>query len=158
MSEDDLAMVGRYESVIDLIEGDRIWPVTVSVGRRTFGKALKEVLSRLPEEVFDRVEDEIGFVLEDPFLEMFAVNVPAPESPRGKLGRDNIVFFQACLKFPLDALIGLIAHEIAHSFVSGNDYRTDEALVIAKAREWGFGSELDCLEPAKVASRVEASS
>jgi hypothetical protein len=48
-------------------------------------------------------------------------------------------------------MIGLIAHEIAHSFVSSRDNATDEALADDKTREWGFEDELNCLELAKKA-------
>lgn len=155
LAEHVLARRGRYEDILRLIESDRIWPPVVSPGRRKFKAALCEVASRLPEEAFNQVESEIGFVVEDPSVEMLAVNVPAPPLPngRGKRGIDTIVFFRECLNFAPDALIGVIAHEIAHSFVRGSDYLEDEALVDAKARKWGFGSELDCLARAKEALR-----
>jgi hypothetical protein len=148
------ALKGRYGEIKCMVESDRIWPpVPSSPARRKFNEAFREVLSRLPEEVFDQVQSEIGFVLEDPTVEFFATNVPAPPSGDvgGKLGIDTIVFFHTCLNFAREAMIGLIAHEIAHSFVRGRDNREDEALVNDKAREWGFGDELNSPALAKEA-------
>jgi len=74
--------------------------------------------------------------------------VPAPPS-----GGDTIVFFRKCLDFAQEAMIGLIAHEIAHSFVRGRDNPEDETFADDKARQWGFGEELNCLALAKKALR-----
>jgi hypothetical protein len=106
-----------------MVESDSIWPPVQSPARKKFNAAFREVLSRLPEEVFDQVQSEIVFVLEDPTVEYFAANVPAPPSGDvgGKLGMDTIVVFHTCLNFAREAMIGLIAHEIAHSFVGGTD-------------------------------------
>jgi hypothetical protein len=151
MDEDALALIGRYQDIIRRIESDWIWPPVSSEPMRKFKASCREVLSRLPDEVFSQVESEIGIILDDPSVEMLAVNVPPPRSPdgKGKMGIDSIAFFRSCLGFTSDALIGLIAHEFAHSFVRGRDYTEDEALVDQKARDWGFGYELDRLERAK---------
>jgi len=151
LSDREIALIDRYGKIEYMVESDSIWPPVPSPARRKFNEALREVLSRVPEKVFNQVQSEIGFVLEDPTVEFFAVNVPAPPSGDvgGKLGMDTIVFFHTCLNFAPEAMIGLIAHEIAHSFVGGRDNREDEALVNDKAREWGFGDELNSLALAK---------
>jgi hypothetical protein len=152
LSDSETALRARYEEIEYMVESDRIWPPVPSPARQKFNAAFREVLSRLPEEVFDQVQSEIGFVLEDPTVDLLAVNVPAPSGDGGgKLGIDTIVFFRTCLNFAPEARIGLIAHEIAHSFVRGRDNREDEALANDKAREWGFGDELNCLALAKEA-------
>ncbi len=151
LSDREIALTARYEGIQCMVESDQIWPLTSSPARQKFNAAFREMLSRLPEEVFYQV-DEIGFILEDPALDYLAANVPAPGSgDGGKLGIDTIVFFRACLNFAPEAMIGLIAHEIAHSFVRGRDNREDEAFAEDKAREWGFGDELNCLALAKEA-------
>ncbi len=43
----------------------------------------------------------------------------------------------------------LIAHEIAHTFVRDKDCRSKAILAENKAREWGFGAEMDCKESEK---------
>jgi len=152
LNEEELELMDRYEDIIRMVEGGRIWPPVASSWRSKFDAALSEVLSRLPQETFNQVESEIGFILEDPSGAILAENVPAPLAPDAKkLGIDTVVFFRACLNFAPDALVGLIAHEIAHSFARGRNYQEDEAMVVARAREWGFGRELDCLESAKKA-------
>jgi hypothetical protein len=150
-SPEVLALKGRYEDIMYMVERDGIWPPTVSPERDRFCAALCEVLSRLPQETFDKVEDEVRFVLDDPSLKMLAVNAPAPPSSdlSGKSGIDTIVFFRACMDLAPKALIGLIAHEIAHTSIHGKDYRKDEILVNERARKWGFGPELDCLKSEK---------
>jgi hypothetical protein len=152
LSEREIALTARYGGIECMVESDRIWPLVSSPARQKFNAAFREVLRRLPQEVFYHVESEIGFVLEDPTLECLAVNAPAPRSADGgKQGIDTIVFFRTCLNFDPEAMIGLIAHEIAHSFVGGRDNPKDEALANDKAREWGFGEELNCLALAKEA-------
>ena len=143
LSDREIALTARYEGIQCMVESDQIWPLIWTPARHKFSAAFREVFSRLPEEVFDQVE-EISFVLEDPEIDYFAANVPAPPS-----AADTIVFFRKCLNFAPEAMIGLIAHEIAHSFVRGRDNAEDEALVNDKAREWGFGDELNRLALAK---------
>jgi hypothetical protein len=140
-----LALRNRFEDLMNMMERNRIWPPPVSSWSHRFRAALREVLSRLPQEVFDRVENEFNFVLEEPELEMLAATVPAPSQAPSR----TIVFFRGCLRFTPKALAGLIAHEIARTFVHEKYGRTDEILADNKAREWGFGAELDCKENEK---------
>ena len=151
LSDDEHALTGRYEEIMNMLERVGIWPPMVSPERKRFCEALREALSRLPQEVFDKVDDNVRFLLEDPSLKMLAVNAPSPPSSAlsGRLGRDTIVFFRTCMDLAPKALMGLIAHEIAHSFVCGKDYMENEILAKKQAPEWGFGPELACLESEK---------
>jgi len=151
LSDDEYALIGRYGEIRNMLERDGIWPPTVSPERDRFCEALREVLSRLPQEAFDKVDDKVRFLLDDPSLKMLAVNAPPPPSSdlSGRLGIDTIVFFRLCLDLTPKALIGLIAHEIAHSFVCGKDYLEDKILAEKQAPKWGFGPELACLESEK---------
>jgi hypothetical protein len=156
LSAREIALTSRCADIEAIIESDQIWPHGFYDGKRQFMNALREVLSRLPQEDFDKVQSEVGFVLEDPAVDPFAVNIPAPTGPdrlspgsESKIGKDVVVFFRNCLRLSPDALIGLVAHELAHSFVNGEDDIEDEALVDAKARSWGFERETDCKEHEK---------
>ncbi len=42
--------------------------------------------------------------------------------------------------------MGLIAHELAHSFVSNPEYQSDEQEADLQAQRWGFEEELDIME------------
>ena len=151
LSDDEYALIGRYGEIRNMLERDGIWPPTVSPERNRFCEALREVLSRLPQEAFDKVDDKVRFLLDDPSLKMLAENALSPPSSAlsGRVGSDTIVFFRTCLDLAPKALIGLIAHEIAHSFVCGKDYLENEILAKKQAPEWGFGPELACLESEK---------
>jgi hypothetical protein len=152
-SESKLAR--RYGDVRNFVESDRIWP-PVADSSIMFLPALCEVLSRLPHEVFYSIEEQLGIALELPKAEMLAVNVPAKDfihpqtKKKTKVGTDLIVFFHPSWKLSREALVGLIAHEIAHSYVEGKDYTHDEALADATVREWGFSKELQALEIERV--------
>lgn len=77
-SPEELELRGRYEDLQRVIEG-QIWPPSrPSPARKKLIGALREVLSRLPQDVFDRVDGAVGFALDDPMVGAFAMNVPAP--------------------------------------------------------------------------------
>jgi hypothetical protein len=151
LSDDEHTLKGRYEEIMKMLERVGTWPPTVSPERDRFCAALREVLSRLPQEAFDKVDEKVRFLLEEPSLKMPAANAPSPPSSdlSGRVGKDTIVFFRTCMDLAPKALIGLIAHEIAHSFVCGKDYMENEILAKKQAPEWGFGPELACLESEK---------
>jgi hypothetical protein len=151
LSDDEYALIGRHGEIMNMLERDGIWPPTVSLERNRFCEALREVLSRLPQEAFDKVDDKVRFLLDDPSLKMLAVNAPPPPCSdlSGRLGIDTIIFFRICMDLAPKALVGLIAHEIAHSFVCGKDYLEDEVLAKKQAPKWGFGPELACLKSEK---------
>ena len=129
---------------------DRIWPPGAAT--ETFKAALVEVLSRLPDDAYDHVDNSISFVVAHP--NVWGVNVPiryscSPSPTAYQLNFDTVVLFESGLALPARALVGLLAHELAHSFVSGADYASDEIATDAIAESWGFGAELQALEECK---------
>ena len=138
----------REESICcDFLENDRIWPPFLGANRgHPFVKALVEVLRRLPDEAYDTVSDIACFVVEDPRIT--ACNVPfnrnyPPASNGINVRFDTIVIFHAALVYSHNALIGLLAHELAHSLISGPDFITDEKSADSLAIQWGFSKELE---------------
>lgn len=150
-------MPNEEEISAAFLENDRIWPPSIGAQRNhPFITALIEVLKRLPEDVYDVVEGVASFVVADPHIA--AVNVPFervyPPAPKGiKLRFDSIVFFESALSFPRKALLGLIAHELAHSLQSIPDYEADEREADALVVHWGFRDELQALRDAQKARR-----
>jgi hypothetical protein len=76
-SYEALALRNRFEDIMSMIERNRIWPPPTSTWSHSFRGALREVLSRLPQEAFDKVENEVTFVLEERSLKMLAVSFAA---------------------------------------------------------------------------------
>jgi len=141
-SYEALVLRNRFEDIMGMIERNRIWPPPASTWSHSFRGALREVLSRLPQEAFDKVEAEAMFVLEERSLKMLVANAPAPAPAPSR----TIVFFRGCMSLAPNALVGLIAHEIAHTLADDKGCRADAKLAENTAREWGFGAELDCYE------------
>ena len=142
------ALTIRYENIMNFVESDRMWPPTAPIKDR-FVPVFCEVLSRLPADVFRRVEDETSIILEMHDLQMLAINVPGPHcAPSGRCP-NTIVFFHPCWELSSKALVGLVAHEVAHSFVAGEDYQSDETHANQQAMDWGFGEELRLLRKEK---------
>ena len=140
----------RQEDIsYEFLENDRIWPPFIASNRNyPFIKAFVEVLERLPEDDYDKVANQTSFVVED--SQVLATNVPFDRCyPQGQIELrvrfDVIVIFHAALDNSHKALVGLIAHELAHSFVSPSDYRTDENEADLQALRWGFAEELKAL-------------
>jgi hypothetical protein len=140
--------MSREEDILyDFIESDRIWPpIFMADMKHVFVRALTDVLVRIPDEVYDMVTNRVNFVVEDPRIH--AINVPfsryCPPSAEGHYVQfETIVVFHQLLAYPFNALVGALAHEIAHSFVSGEDFRSDEEKVDALVLEWGFRKELE---------------
>jgi len=142
--------MSREEDIAyDFLESDRIWPQTVSFNHRhPFMKALINVLECLPGDVYDTVSSILSFVVED--NNFTALNVPFsrfyPSPPKGlKVRIDTIVVFHPALEYPHDALVGLLAHEIAHSFVDLADHVSNEEATDTMVEKWGFGKQLKAL-------------
>ena len=145
---------------MQFVESEKIWPPGC-YARGLFIPPLREVLMRLPEQVFEFFEEHISFVLDCPKVKAWAMNVPnlmyngigytddrseaasTPSTPA------SIVFMRSAWELPHAAMVGLIAHELAHSFVNGSDYSEDEALANEMARSWGFAEKLLALENEK---------
>lgn len=142
-------MTSEEEISCDFLENDRIWPPLIAFKpEHPFVKALLEVLTRLPVEAYYVVSKKVSFVVED--ARITALNVPFnrsyPSNPNGlTVSFDTIVVFHQALAFPHAALVGLLAHELAHSFQSEPDYKTDEATTDALVLRWGFDRELEAL-------------
>ena len=153
--EENIAYMTREEDIsYDFIGNDRIWPPYIpSNPSHPFMKALIEVLKRLPEDDYAQVAAQVTFVVED--LKFTAFNVPferfyPPTHNELQVRFDTIVIFHPALDYPHKALMGLIAHEIAHSFVDNKlDYKTNEQETDLQARQWGFGIELETLQEEK---------
>lgn len=139
--------MSRQEDITyDFLESDRIWPF--GLAPTSFKQALREVLSRLPDDVYDVVSEQVWFVIED--SRIAAINVPFnrtyPTCPNGLEIRFNtVVVFHQALIYPYKALVGLLAHEIAHCFVSEREHGPNEDATDALALSWGFDRELEAL-------------
>ena len=55
--------------------------------------------------------------------------------------RDTIIIFHPTLSFSQEAQVGILAHEIAHSFNSEANYDDDEAAADDLVSKWGFANE-----------------
>lgn len=140
----------RKEDISYFIQQDRIWPPTshVYLPNNPFMKALHEVLERLPEDVFDEVLDKVYFVVD--FEGLLGINAPIvvtcpPKSEPYNIKVSNIIIFNQALKLSHESLVGLLAHEIAHSFSEGLGYSGDEKFADHAAKEWGFATEIGAI-------------
>ena len=143
--------MNREEDIVyDFLESDRIWPPQISSKRgHPFIKALIEVLRRLPNDIYEEVSEVIWFVIED--SQIMAMNVPFrrvyPSSCSALEVRfDTIVIFHQALACPHNALIGLLAHELAHSIVSLREHKENEQAADDLVVQWGFSKELEASE------------
>lgn len=149
-------MARQEDIAYDFLESDRIWPVFIPSNRNhPFVKSLVEVLERLPDDAYKKLASQTSFVVEDPSV--LATNVPFerayPPIRHGLRVRfDTIVIFHPALDFSHKALVGLIAHEIAHSFVTGQDYKADEQEADSQVLRWGFAEELEVMACEKARS------
>jgi hypothetical protein len=96
------------------------------------------------------IADRVSFVVEDPRIT--AVNVPFNRSylpctrDNGVEVRfDTIVVFHKALTYPHAALVGLLAHELAHSVALEDDHLADEDAADNLVCQWGFSKELEAL-------------
>lgn len=135
------------------LESDRIWPPTVWADRNhPFMVALREILERLPDEIIYEL-DTIQYIVES--LDMIGVSVPfeqrvpiltgGPDEVRFRL--DTIVIFEKAFQYSPKALIGLLAHEVAHCFVDGSGgHKEEETSADETAISWGFSDEIQQLK------------
>lgn len=121
---------------------ERMWPPDIiSDASHPMIAAIRETLERVPDDVFEVVEERVAFVVDDQVHR--GVNVPVSSSPEPAFVVVIMSLWKK-IKSP-KSRVGLVAHELAHCFVKGKDYAEDEALADALVREWGFGEELDTL-------------
>lgn len=139
--------MSRTEDVFLYMQSDRVWPALLNTPtRQRFNLALVEVLRRLPDDIFDIVETDLGFVVQEPTYR--AINVPyecvlPPSDKPIKFRIDQVVIFSNAFDDLSDpALVGLLAHEIAHSIEERRDHSANEAAADERVRAWGFEKEL----------------
>jgi hypothetical protein len=95
---------------------------------------------------FEIATNELVIVIQTP--EVIALNVLLPLllipgiKKRITPIKYVVVLFECCFRFSSSARVGLIAHELAHSFVNGADYKADEAAADGLVVKWGFSAEL----------------
>lgn len=129
--------MSREEDIMYMLESDWIWSPLFHPNLDRFVKALEEVLYRLPDDYFDRVYDGVHFVVDVGIMR--AVNVPGVAD---RSDHDHVVIFFMAFSLSDKGLIGLIAHELAHSFVVEYDYAENEKAADDLVRRWGFADEL----------------
>jgi hypothetical protein len=144
--------MSREDNIKYMFESDRIWPpVGFSAKRQRFMVALGNVLKRLPDDAFEHVEDCIDFIVDD--IDALALNVPFsrtfPAAGEVTISYDQIIVFRTAFLLSDEALVGLVAHEIAHSIVCMDNHAENEAAADATIEKWGFGEELAQLEKEK---------
>jgi len=138
--------MSRQEEIDSFLRAGHVWPYTVEAKpSHPFMKTLRAVLLRLPEEVFCEIEHSVQFIVEA--HEAFAFSVPFEtaypgnvRNPRFRL--DTIVVYERCFHLSLEAFMGLLAHEIAHSVVKKNNHFENEDAADKIVISWGFGEEL----------------
>ncbi len=135
--------MSREEDVEYFLTGDHVWPPIVQCNiEHPVMKALREVLLRLPNDIFDEVDERIQFIVQED--SMLAVNVSYRQPIENANFRlDTIVVYKRSFEYPHSALVGLVAHEIAHSFVDDKEYKINEEMTDKRAIEWGFKDELE---------------
>lgn len=144
LSDERYPLSTRFGNIENYVQSDMIWPPISRTSEKLI-PSLREVLSRLPEEDFIFVEGRVRFILEDESVIALNVHPPSPDAK----GLFDIILFHHVWEFSPKALIGLIAHELAHTFVSGPNYQADEAEADEKAISWGFAEEIDCYRSEK---------
>ncbi len=158
LTEEELMFLRRYEDV-DRIVTDKVWPPPGLVldphpFAVSFSAALREVLTRLPTQTLFKIGLQVNFIISARGI-ITALNVPVINkilpvntdcgNKENHLIRHTIVFFELADQMDPVSLIGLIAHEIAHSFVEKPDHTANEKAADELVRKWGFGTELDKL-------------
>lgn len=142
----------RLDNIDYFLQGDRVWPpnwIAYESGQR-FGKALREVFRRLEDDDFDKATN-LWFVLDNGFA--LALNVPQniavlATSLPFTYSCDTIYLTNRAWQLNDTALVGLLAHEIAHSFVERQSHSENEEAADALVRKWGFRDELDAINAA----------
>ncbi len=111
---------------------DRVWPIY----HEEVCAALDEVLRRLDDDTFEFIDDTVSVAIQ--LNDAWAFNLP-----RSPVNQDVVIVNYRALQLSHKQLVGLLAHELCHSLVHGMDDSRDEEAANQKARELGFGLELD---------------
>jgi hypothetical protein len=135
----------RKEDILMFLERDRIWPPGTYARGDDFVKAIAECLSRLSDDVFDRVEDDVWFIVDIGAQAMSVPFQPGKQPPRANI----IVIFDKARKLTHAGKVGLVAHEIAHGFIKDMEHTASEDAADSLAESWGFGAELKAVHEPK---------
>ena len=141
LGEQEIALCGRYEHIQNYLSGD--WALHgTNLVRAKYLEPMQELLVRLPENAFDALTDQTNFYFEDPRINTLGVSVQNHRFRRSEVGKEEacftVIIFKAAANLSSEAVIGLLAHEFAHSFVTVFDDSENERLTNEKLREWGF--------------------
>jgi hypothetical protein len=139
-------MTPRDEDILNFMQSDRIWPALLNTpSRKRFNTALVTVLHRLPDDAFDQVYDDVWFVVQEPTYR--ALNVPYSRIlPASQYEREfkihQVVIFNTTFDLSDEAIVGIIAHELAHSIVEYPDHFQNESAADGLVKTWGFERQL----------------
>ncbi|OGV70401.1 MAG: hypothetical protein A2283_19005 [Lentisphaerae bacterium RIFOXYA12_FULL_48_11] len=138
--------MSREEDICLYMQSDKVWPGPLNTPtQKRFDRALTEVLRRLPDDIFDTIETDVTFVVQEPTY--WAINVPyshtvPPRKTHFTFKIDQVIIFSTAFELSDIALVGLIAHEIAHSIEERRDHSDNEVAADERVRAWGFEKEL----------------
>ena len=130
------------------LESESVYTPSLKVNE-PFYSVIEEVLKRLPDEIFYIVEKKIMFRIESSpkctIRYHFKKSIPQNFNifPH-KIDIYTIILLPPCLKLSREALIGVIANEIAHSVLA--DYLGSEDDL---TEAWGFSAEIAAMKKAK---------
>lgn len=141
LSEQDVALRGRYEDIENYFSGDWALHGTNWV-REKYMDPMQELLVRLPQDAFDALTEQTNFYFEDPQIATLGVNIQNSQFRRSSHGEMSacftIVIFKSAASLSPQATTGLLAHEFAHSFVDVFNHSESERLTNEKLSEWGL--------------------
>lgn len=100
-------------------------------------KPLELVLNGLPEDDFQVIWKKVRIVVREEGT--VGLNIHPPKLRPAEMF--TVIFCCHGLNLSFDARVGLVAHELAHTF----DEVSDEAATDAKARSWGFADQILCI-------------
>lgn len=141
LSEQAIARRARFEDIQNYLSGD--WALHgTNLVRDRYLEPMQELLIRLPQDAFDALTEQTNFYFEDPRINTLGVNLQNHRFRRSADGNEEacftIIIFKRAANLSSEAVIGLLVHEFAHSFVTVFDDSENERLTNEKLREWGF--------------------
>src|SRR5258708_17112669 len=137
-------MLSRWDE-FETFWNNKVFP---SCNEPVLHAALLDFMARVSDEVMEVINSKIWIVyLSSKFR---ALNVPIHEIIRPhkealRFEKDVLVFSDHFGRLSPKAGIGLIAHEVAHSFVEKSDHFENEAAADDLVKSLGFAEELQAL-------------